>query len=226
MTESKNALKNTVSSANQLDREKYVSVYERGGKLRVLFLGNSITRHAPKADIGWSGDWGMAASKIDKDYVHLVVKALDEKYGTVDYCIAQGASWERDYVNTEKVLEQYYTAARDFAADIVIIRIGENVPASCHLQSSMKEPLRTFTKYLAHSARLVVMTDLFWTGAKNAVFGEVAAEEGYTFVKISDLELDEENMAIGLFEHEGVAHHPGDLGMSRIAQRIIDSISL
>ena len=30
---------------------------------RMLFLGNSITRHAPRPDIGWTGDYGMAASE-------------------------------------------------------------------------------------------------------------------------------------------------------------------
>ena len=49
---------------------------------KVLFLGNSITKHGPKADIDWSGNWGMAASVEANDYVHLVTKALTEKAGT------------------------------------------------------------------------------------------------------------------------------------------------
>ena len=32
---------------------------------KVLFLGNSITLHAPKPDIGWTGNWGMAVSAED-----------------------------------------------------------------------------------------------------------------------------------------------------------------
>ena len=39
---------------------------------RVLFVGNSITLHGPRPQIGWTNNWGMAASARDKDYVHLL----------------------------------------------------------------------------------------------------------------------------------------------------------
>ena len=45
---------------------------------RVLFLGNSITRHPPLASIGWNNDWGMAASAREKDYAHVLASALGE----------------------------------------------------------------------------------------------------------------------------------------------------
>ncbi len=224
MADSKNMLANSVSSAGQVAEDKYVRIFRRGGAKRVLFFGNSITLHAPKEDIGWYGNWGMAASAEDKDYVHTVLRALDEKYGAVDYCTVHGAEWERGYQSTDTLLDELYKPARDFAADIVIIRIGENISTEAHEAQSCKHALDKVIAYFSHAAERVIVTDLFWNSSKNSVFSEVAEERGYTFVHLTDLEQDDRNMAKGLFWHEGVAAHPGDLGMKCIAERIIAAL--
>ena len=64
---------------------KQVSRYERmldasSGTPRILFIGNSVTWHGPKEDIGWTGDWGMAASSAEKDYAHLVLSAVRARW--------------------------------------------------------------------------------------------------------------------------------------------------
>ena len=44
----------------------------------ILFVGNSITRH-PLASYWWSKNRGMAATSLDKDYVHQTEKMLSKK---------------------------------------------------------------------------------------------------------------------------------------------------
>lgn len=224
---SANAAGNNVSAQNQLDINKYVQIFKgEDSKVKVLFVGNSITRHAPKADIGWSGDWGMAASCREKDYVHLVVSALDKRYNGVDYCIAQAALWEVNYFDGDKVLNEYYTAARDFDADIVIIRIGENINRDKNKEIPCKPYFADMIKFFAKNpSAQVIVTDNFWkVEALDKAFSEVIAENGYTYCHIGDLEDDEKTMAFGQFEHHGVCLHPSDYGMKCIADRIIKEV--
>jgi len=54
---------------------------------------------------------------------------------------------------------------------------------------------------------------------------QFAAENGYPLVELGDLGELDEMKAVGLFEHTGVAAHPGDLGMEKISERIFDGIS-
>ena len=96
--------KNTVSAVRQVKDEHVVQIVDKGAKLNVLFIGNSITRHAPKESIGWSGNWGMAASCEERDYVHVVVAGLEEKYGPVNFCTVCGADWERSYWDSAELV--------------------------------------------------------------------------------------------------------------------------
>ncbi len=70
-------------------------------------------------------------------------------------------------------------------------------------------------------AKQVIVSDSFWRkDSIEQIILEIIEERGYTYCKLSGLELDEKTMAIGLFEHKGVAAHPGDYGMECIAERI------
>lgn len=217
---------NNVSAQNQVQKKHYIEIFDNDGEINVLFIGNSITRHEPKTEIGWENDWGMAASKRENDYVHVTVKALEERFGKINYCIANCGAWELNY-HQDGLLEEW-SVARNFKADIVIARIGENIwQARAHFSACPIAP--QYAKMLEYfclnpNARVIV-TDLFWANVEidEAIY-QTAQEKGYEFVSINDLGEKDENMAIGTFWHSGVAIHPNDLGMQRIAGRIVKQI--
>ena len=221
--------RNTVSASGQTDDYDIVRIVDQGAPRNVLFVGNSITRHKPKPEIGWDHDWGMAASCEENDYVHVAVRLIEQKLGPVNYCTACCGEWERHYWEDETRLSDW-KAARDFAADIVVIRIGENVWG---IRDKLNEyPFRPhyerMVRYFASAPwAKVIITDLFWEDfGINEDIRRTAQENGYAFVHLGDLGARDrdEYKAIGKFWHGGVAIHPNDEGMRLIAGRIAEKI--
>ena len=215
--------KNTVSAAQQLKKTGPVRFFNpEGNGKRVMFVGNSITLHGKKEDIGWPGEWGMAASAKEKDYVHLLMSAISEKSPDCSFCICQVAEWERQYKNGNSVHE-LYEAARDFHADIIVMRFVENCPKKDFDKQIFKTETVHLLKYLNpfNTANLILTTGFFNHPADTGII-ELAKEFSLPLVKLGDLGEKDEMKAIGLFEHSGVANHPGDLGMKNIADRIFE----
>jgi len=196
---------------------------------RVLFLGNSITFHGPSAAVDWSGNWGMAASAADKDYVHLLVRSLSEMTGsTPEVLIENIADFERQYdvYDVGDKLRRHL----EFKADLVIVAIGENVPAlaSEDAQTTFKNRFVKLLTALKRSSRpAIVVRSCFGSDeTKDRIMKEACAEVGGIFVDIGPLSKNELNYARSerTFTHAGVAAHPGDRGMKAIAEAILYAI--
>ncbi|MBR5280879.1 MAG: SGNH/GDSL hydrolase family protein [Clostridia bacterium] len=218
--------KNTVKAEGQLATDHFVMLHEKpDAALRVLFIGNSITFHEFKAEIGWERNWGMAASSPEKDYVHQTVAALEERFGPISYGIAQVSYWECHFDQGSEILDAYYTRAAEFGADIVIVRIGENIFPKMHEENSCIPYYEDMIRFFAGKARQVIVTNNFWPREDlDGPFEDVAKRNGYTFCCLNDLAADKATMALGEFEHEGICLHPSDYGMAKIAERIVEQV--
>jgi hypothetical protein len=196
---------------------------------RILFLGNSITLHGPKPEIGWTGNWGMAASSEDKDYVHLLASALARYTGSKPRILVKNiADFERNYAtyDVDRELKNFFA----FDPDLVVLAIGENVPAlgSEEARARFKAGVMSILRCaLATRHPLVVVRSCFWAdAAKDQVLGEACREAGGIFVNAGPLGGDPSNAARSerSFTHDGVAGHPGDKGMKALADTILKAV--
>ena len=217
--------KNTVDAKNQLEESEFVRFMNPNGKgKKILFIGNSITLHGKLPSIGWNHEWGMAASEKEKDYVHIVMKKTEEIYPDSQFCICQVAEWERDYQNGQSKLPLFVNARR-FCADILIVRLIENCPIDRFDPQIFKRELDSLLGFLNPSRQgAVILTTGFWKHPGDQALIDYAKENNLPCVVLGDLGEQDAMKAIGRFEHEGVANHPGDLGMEKIAERIFAAL--
>ncbi|MDE6373594.1 MAG: hypothetical protein K2L72_03755 [Clostridia bacterium] len=222
---SEDLIKNDVPATGQLKDNDCVSFnLTENADIKIAFLGNSITRHGKAENLGWYGDWGMAASCRENDYVHRVVAKLEQSGKRVSYCVANLSEWERTL--NAGLLEERYSSVRAFNPQIVVVRLGENARVAERLEE-FKPRYGEMVEYFASCGAKVVLTDLFWEyGPFDAFVKQLAENCGYAFVQIHDLGHSDEMKATGKFEHGGVAAHPGDRGMAEIAQRIYRALKI
>ena len=147
---------------------------------KVLFLGNSITLHGPKADIGWTGNWGMAASTLDRDFVHLLTADIARAAGgkTPQILVRNLADFERGYESFD--LAAGLQAERAFGADVVVLAIGENVaePTTEAARTSYGAAFRRLLAALQEAGRpAIFVRGCFWPSpAKDEIMRQAAGE--------------------------------------------------
>ena len=180
-------------------------------KRKILILGNSITHHGPAESIGWKGNWGMAASEADSDYVHILRRELK------DTIIAKNiAYWESDF-NYDFASD----SDRMLHPDVLILRLGENVnkDSIAHYYQALGKLTKTFP------ASEVIVTGTFWLmNERDSVQQKFAKDNDYKFVSLRAAWPNPAYQAIGNFDNAGVGVHPNNLGMQFIAQSIMESL--
>lgn len=185
-----------------------------GDGLRVLFVGNSITKHGIKPDIGWNRDCGMAASSVEKDYVHILSARIAREQPDAAIRILQVGEYERNFSHVEA--SAVYADAARFQPDIVVMFFGANVDRA---YDEEKSPVKTFGKAVEElrmaldtgHTRFVIAQGFYIRPVLDAEKEAVAAKYGDTFVRLEDIRSRADT--------HGDFNHPNDVGMLAIADR-------
>ncbi len=208
----KDLQENIISAVNQNKHDTY---FNGEGKLKVMFVGNSITKHEPKPEVGWTNDCGMAASSEDKDYVHLMVKKFEDYFGEeISWTIVQVANYERNFDPAR--IDGLYSSAKDYNPDIMIMFFGANVPKDYDTAENppfkFADSYDEIRKYLKGENTLVFHSQGFYIRpVLDAEKETVAKKYNEPFINIEDIRNREDT--------HGMFNHPSDLGMQEIADR-------
>jgi hypothetical protein len=189
----------------------------RVGKIKkVLIIGNSIVRHPPRPEIGWNNNWGMAASALDSDFVHILQREL-QPYGA-ELKFENLADFERGYKTFDFDRLDSFTS---FKPDLIVVRLAENVDDSAAVPDNFISHYDTLLHRLDPVGNAVkVICGGWWYNANiNRLLRNYAQDNDYTFLDQAILNNDS-TIATGQFKNRDVGIHPNNLGMRMIANDI------
>ncbi|WP_165020145.1 hypothetical protein [Dysgonomonas sp. ZJ279] len=193
---------------------------------KCVCVGNSITYHGKATDLWW-GEWGMAASKKEYDYVSIVEKGLQVVDNTATATRLNAAAWERNFNIDKNSL--FGGVAAD--TDLIVFRFAENVVDTANFENAFDDLVSYFFAKCPRAKYLI--TGVFWRNTtKDTALMNVATKYGITFIQLSDLDTLENKWKLGDLvwgddgeQHAiiniGVANHPNDNGMKHIGNRIL-----
>jgi lysophospholipase L1-like esterase len=209
---------------------------------KILFLGDSITHSVPGPQIGWTGDWGMAASAADKDYVHLFLAQLaaariakgQEAGNPVPPAAPAPEVWifnEGGGKVTDKV--PFVDKISAFHADLAIVQLGENDHQNVTVEGFQQPYEKLLAAIRAGNPNARILCAGVWglwpTGdqTKNVMVRAACQKYGATFADMSKAFSDPANRvgSENRFTNTAVNWHPGDAGMAAYAKAFWEALA-
>jgi len=199
---------------------------------KILILGDSITHHAPTPSLNWTGDWGMAATAADKDYVHLFLAKLADARGAGAPAPEVRSFAEGGGKITDKV--PFVDKITAFHADLALVQLGENDNKDVTVEGFQQpyEKLLAAIRAGNPNARILCsgVWGMKWPGVdnpKDTMIRAACQNYGATFADLGASFADPANRAGAehLFTSAGVNWHPSDAGMVAYADAFWKALS-
>jgi hypothetical protein len=183
----------------------------------ILVVGNSITYHAPVPEIGWTGNWGMAATTEGNDYVHRLASRIALQQGsmpTIQIHATGGGTLAGKLADAANLSAMH--------AELIIVQMGENDTTVNY--SGFQKPYDDLVALLqnANPQSHIVCTGVWKSPSRDALIKTVCTNRAVPLANISGVWPDIANCAAstGLWTNTGVGWHPSDSGMEGYANAI------
>jgi len=205
---------------------------QKGKPFKLLVIGNSLTRHGLAENIGWTHVSGMAATKVENDFAHLLFKKMEglRPNRKIILRMSNFADFERGYTKFDfKTVDSLI----GYHPDVIVFQLGENVTFNQVttpqlFEKKYTELINCFKK--GSNPIIICTTPFFPSLEKNEVIERVVLNTNSYLVDLSHLPLlDKENYAKdetnytgnrSEWKNPGIGVHPGDYGMRNIAKEL------
>ncbi|MDT2771822.1 SGNH/GDSL hydrolase family protein [Enterococcus pseudoavium] len=194
-------------------------------------FGNSLT-------LGFE-TFGMAASNSKKDFSARLLEIIRKKDANASLYREYMSLWEAQTTSESRreLMEKMVFSGNE---DLVVVQLGDNVNDDDN-RATFEADARTLVDYIsvkAPKAKLVWVNGWYNTNFVHPILEELAKNTKMSLIDIRDLSVPSENKSeIGnvwtkddgtevIITNAGVASHPGDVGMERIAERIAASLGI
>lgn len=204
-----------------------------------LAIGDSITLHGPKEDLGWLGTpRGMAASEPSKDYVNILKGLLQGANPANASEVKVVGRLGKLSGGTIEQMNTVLDELKAWRADLVTIQLGENDPLAEIGEEEFEKRYRSLLDALLSdgSNPLIICTGVWLPGVgldagnpteyprgsegaiKDAIIRKLCGERRLRYVSIAPVAANPANHGFG--ETPGVRWHPNDSGMKWYADAI------
>ncbi|ORU00563.1 Acetyltransferase [Anaerovibrio sp. JC8] len=197
---------------------------------KYLVIGNSISLHG-KCGYWW-GEWGMAASAKDTDYVHLISKSLSGEI-LITPEVFNFATWEMqsyDRHETLQLLEKFDFCSYKF----IVLQLGENVQDMSTIVDDFYDMLSYIRERAGNDKRIFVYGNFWENDLLDEIKEQVCKLVSAEYISLKSIQND--NYLCGLHstvldeagnkhivEHNGVAKHPNDKAMQFMASKLVEA---
>ena len=219
----------TVTVSGQSGKQK---VYE----LNVLVWGASLAKHPPAENLYWYGNWGMAASKEENDFIHRLVYYLEEKYypskvnlrilaeSGFDTSINNDTSASTDYSENQYFLNMENAIKEHNPNIIVTIRTG-NLSNDVPVDIAYNAYSQLYDMVYTHVPDAIVVAHhclLHHDSMKEELYSRLDERYEDRIFEVHDLDVhsDESNLAREWLQlgQQAVANHWNDKGHDEVAK--------
>jgi hypothetical protein len=190
---------------------------EVGPLTNILFLGNSLTLHGPSPEIGWTANWGMAASDSTKDFAHVLsARFPGARHRQVNLGAFESAYRTFDVTSVDSLLVSH--------PDLVVVELGDNVSDDSDFESYYRKLLDHIE--LQTDGTVLCTNTWFGKSSIDAAVRRACTGSRRRFVDLSSISANVLNRAGSErhFSDSGVAGHPGDRGMAAVAAALYDAL--